>query len=190
MVTHGRVELLAHPLSQKYLQMKWNSYGKYFHLANLLIYSIFLLFVTVFSSLMMNGIEIRPLSINSSIVDNWNVSLTNDTILDDQKNLSNTDWSQNPAGGGESFAMKYGETYECLHHSTALVFCAIAIVVYIACNSLREILQMYQQRLHYIFEIVNLISWVLHISALIMVWPVFCSDGNISTVHYSAAAVA
>lgn len=54
MVVHGRVELLAHPLSQKYLQMKWNSYGKYFHLANLLFYTIFLTFVTLFSSQLMN----------------------------------------------------------------------------------------------------------------------------------------
>lgn len=53
MVSHGRVELLAHPLSQKYLQMKWNSYGKYFHLANVLLYSIFLAFVTCFSSQLM-----------------------------------------------------------------------------------------------------------------------------------------
>lgn len=53
MVSHGRVELLAHPLSQKYLQMKWNSYGKYFHLANVLFYSIFLAFVTCFSSQLM-----------------------------------------------------------------------------------------------------------------------------------------
>ena len=60
MVTHGRVELLAHPLSQKYLQMKWNSYGKYFHLANLLFYSIFLIFVTIFSSqLMKSGIIVE-----------------------------------------------------------------------------------------------------------------------------------
>lgn len=55
MVAHGRVELLAHPLSQKYLQMKWNSYGKYFHLANLLFYSIFLLFVTVYAFLLMSS---------------------------------------------------------------------------------------------------------------------------------------
>lgn len=61
MVTHGRVELLAHPLSQKYLEMKWNSYGKYFHLTNLLIYSIFLMFVTVYSSLMMNGIVLHQI---------------------------------------------------------------------------------------------------------------------------------
>lgn len=54
MVSHGRVELLAHPLSQKYLQMKWNSYGKYFHVANVLFYSIFLAFVTCFSYELMN----------------------------------------------------------------------------------------------------------------------------------------
>lgn len=53
MVSHGRVELLAHPLSQKYLQMKWNTYGKYFHLAHLLFYTIFLIFVTLFSSQLM-----------------------------------------------------------------------------------------------------------------------------------------
>lgn len=55
MVAHGRVEQLAHPLSQKYLQMKWNSYGKFYHLANLLIYSVFLLFVTIFSTQLMEN---------------------------------------------------------------------------------------------------------------------------------------
>ena len=72
MVNHGRVELLAHPLSQKYLQMKWNSYGKYFHLANLLIYSVFLLFVTIYSSLMMNGIEVRNRSMEVNLMNNRN----------------------------------------------------------------------------------------------------------------------
>lgn len=59
MVSHGRVELLAHPLSQKYLQMKWNSYGKYFHFAYLLFYSIFLTFVTLFSKELMHKDENR-----------------------------------------------------------------------------------------------------------------------------------
>lgn len=49
MVQHDRVELLAHPLSQKYLEMKWNAYGKYFHLAHLLFYSVFLIFITLYS---------------------------------------------------------------------------------------------------------------------------------------------
>ena len=55
MVSHGRVELLAHPLSQKYLQMKWNSYGKYFHLINLLFYTIFLTVVTTFTAHLMHS---------------------------------------------------------------------------------------------------------------------------------------
>lgn len=62
MVSHGRVELLAHPLSQKYLQMKWNSYGKYFHLANLLFYSVFLLFITMFSQQLMENIRFSKVS--------------------------------------------------------------------------------------------------------------------------------
>jgi hypothetical protein len=65
MVSHGRVELLAHPLSQKYLQMKWNSYGKYFHLANVLFYSIFLFFVTCFSYEIMRHEE-QP-NVNSTV---------------------------------------------------------------------------------------------------------------------------
>lgn len=57
MVSHGRVELLAHPLSQKYLQMKWNSYGKYFHVTNLLIYTVFLMFVTIYASQLMDNVN-------------------------------------------------------------------------------------------------------------------------------------
>lgn len=57
MVAHGRVELLAHPLSQKYLQMKWNAYGKYFHVTNLLIYTVFLSFVTLYASLFMQNVD-------------------------------------------------------------------------------------------------------------------------------------
>lgn len=66
MVSHGRVELLAHPLSQKYLQMKWNSYGKYYHVANLLIYSVFLLFVTLFSAQLMSAGSADPLVVEST----------------------------------------------------------------------------------------------------------------------------
>lgn len=68
MVTHGRVELLAHPLSQKYLQMKWNSYGKYFHVTNLVIYSIFLLFVTLYSSELITTINTHGMPYNRTDV--------------------------------------------------------------------------------------------------------------------------
>lgn len=68
MVTHGRVELLAHPLSQKYLQMKWNAYGKYFHVTNLLIYTVFLFFVTLYASQLMQNVDTNSIQdrINST----------------------------------------------------------------------------------------------------------------------------
>lgn len=65
MVEHGRVELLAHPLSQKYLEMKWNAYGKYFHLSHLLLYSIFLIFVTFFSLNLMTNEERTSINVTS-----------------------------------------------------------------------------------------------------------------------------
>ena len=50
MVSHGRVELLSHQLSHKYLQMKWNAYGKYIHLAQLILYILYLAILTSFAS--------------------------------------------------------------------------------------------------------------------------------------------
>lgn len=67
MVAHGRVELLAHPLSEKYLEMKWNSYGKYFHLVHLLLYSIFLILVTFFSSNLMSDQLPKPADVNQNV---------------------------------------------------------------------------------------------------------------------------
>jgi len=50
MVAHGRVELLSHEVSQKYLQMKWNGYGKYIHLSQLVFYLFFLTILTLYAS--------------------------------------------------------------------------------------------------------------------------------------------
>ncbi|XP_034482451.1 transient receptor potential cation channel subfamily A member 1 isoform X2 [Drosophila innubila] len=176
MVTHGRVELLAHPLSQKYLQMKWNSYGKYFHLANLLVYSIFLVFVTIYSSLMMNNVELRSngnITSSQYCMSSWE---------DLSKNLS-----QNTLATAR---MRRDSCMEHINRTTGILFCAVVIVVYILLNSMRELIQIYQQRLHYLVETVNLISWILYISALIMIAPAFRPDGEINTIHYSAAAIA
>lgn len=38
-----------HPLTQKFLEMKWQAYGKYIHLSNLLVYLVFLFLVTTFA---------------------------------------------------------------------------------------------------------------------------------------------
>lgn len=78
MVAHGRVELLAHPLSQKYLQMKWNTYGKYFHVTNLLIYTVFLSFVTLYASLLMQNLNYE---VNHAYAANVTENLTAATVF-------------------------------------------------------------------------------------------------------------
>nr|XP_053649086.1 transient receptor potential cation channel subfamily A member 1-like [Cherax quadricarinatus] len=49
MVESGRVELLMHPLTQTFLEMKWQAYGRYIHLSNLFVYLVYLFLVTVFA---------------------------------------------------------------------------------------------------------------------------------------------
>lgn len=223
MVAHGRVELLAHPLSQKYLQMKWNSYGKYFHLANLLFYSVFLLFVTVFTSQLMTN---TPLTVTSYInVSNpmmWNslfVYATKESLLKEPKvkprltalhykfhSQENTTLAGIPdaehdqpqpimmaSRSAPRQHMQYrnhtiNNTAEHMPITTATLVSGVAIIIYIFCNALREILQAYQQKWHYLIEPINLVSWILYISALIMVWPMF-NNGLCYSGNFSAASV-
>jgi transient receptor potential cation channel subfamily A protein 1 len=56
--------------------------------------------------------------------------------------------------------------------------CAIFIITYIALNSLREVLQLYQQRWQYLFDPINLVSWLLYVSSIIMIVPVFVDHLN------------
>ena len=56
--------------------------------------------------------------------------------------------------------------------------CAIIILTHIALNSLREVLQLYQQRWHYLLDPINLVSWLLYISSIMMILPVFVDQLN------------
>lgn len=46
-------------------------------------------------------------------------------------------------------------------------------MLYVMLSTLREIVQIYQQRYHYLMEPINFVSWLLYIAAFIMVSPVF-----------------
>ncbi|XP_039436937.1 transient receptor potential cation channel subfamily A member 1-like isoform X2 [Culex pipiens pallens] len=181
MVAHGRVELLAHPLSQKYLQMKWNSYGKYFHLANLLFYSVFLFFVTLFAAQLMNNDtsqlnQTTPAAEESSEQD----SLAPVTMAARYKHY-------NPSyNTGQNDSNLRVESHMTV--STTTFVSGIGIIVYILGNAMREILQAYQQKWHYLIEPINLISWLLYFSALVMIWPMFV-QGRCESGNFSAASV-
>lgn len=169
MVAHGRVELLAHPLSQKYLQMKWNSYGKYFHVANLMLYCIFLFFVTVFSQQLMYAKERLGLRENS----NSSEEVYGSKILEAPE--SNVTFAPLPPF--------------CKHIQVSMMMyvSGAAILIYVLGNALKEILQVYQQKWHYLFEPANFLSWILYVAAVVMVMPI--CNGFASSVHYSAASI-
>ncbi|XP_062543504.1 transient receptor potential cation channel subfamily A member 1 isoform X2 [Armigeres subalbatus] len=180
MVSHGRVELLAHPLSQKYLQMKWNSYGKYFHLANLLFYSVFLLFVTVFTSQLMTD---PPVTLTSSIE-----TTLPDSTPDEEQDQPVVMAARSAPVPSMSYRNQTIDPEEYMPITTTTLVSGVAIIIYIFCNAVREIIQAYQQKWHYLIEPINLVSWILYLSALIMVWPMF-NNGRCYNGNYSAASI-
>lgn len=72
--------------------------------------------------------------------------------------------------------------------NSIMLILAIGIIIYITLNTLREILQIYQQKWQYLIERNNLVSWLLYISAIIMISPVF-NGGCVSDAHFSAASI-
>lgn len=65
--------------------------------------------------------------------------------------------------------------------------CAMIIIIYIALNSLREVLQLYQQRWHYLLDPINLVSWLLYICSIIMIMPVFADQ--LTVLQLSCASI-
>jgi len=63
----------------------------------------------------------------------------------------------------------------------------MAILVYIGLNAVREGVQMYQQRLQYLLDPFNLVSWMLYLAAVAMVLPIFTD--MLGSVQYSCASI-
>ncbi|XP_053675930.1 transient receptor potential cation channel subfamily A member 1 [Anopheles nili] len=188
MVAHGRVELLAHPLSQKYLQMKWNSYGKYFHLANLLFYSVFLFFVTLFTSQLMRNTTPIGHGIGNDTQPGAGAGYGDQHVLALRSSLSRAKGHNYATVQNVTSSVAAAPIEEQMEITTTTLVSGIGIIVYIVVNALRELLQVYQQKWHYLLEPNNFISWILYTSALIMIWPMF-SSGMCLSINYSAASI-
>lgn len=72
---------------------------------------------------------------------------------------------------------------------TSWMMCSgAAIMLYIILSSLREVVQIYQQRYQYLLDPINFVSWLLYIAAVIMVSPIFM-DGHKCDYLFSAASL-
>lgn len=69
-----------------------------------------------------------------------------------------------------------------------MMISGVAIMIYILLSSLREVIQIYQQRYHYLLEPINFVSWLLYIAAAIMVSPVLM-NGHQCVALFSAASI-
>lgn len=71
--------------------------------------------------------------------------------------------------------------------SPVMYISALGIMAYIGINIFREFLQLYQQKFLYCMDPINLVTWLLYISALIMVLPIF--GGVMYDLQFSCASL-
>ncbi|KAL4717669.1 hypothetical protein ACJJTC_000818 [Scirpophaga incertulas] len=176
MVQHGRVELLAHPLSQKYLQMKWNSYGKYFHLANLLFYCVYLIFVTVFTYLLMANVNPHVITTKPKERKCNSTAGLEDNINVDSRGM----FGYNESEPNNLNVVDF-EPMVAMYTST------VAIIVYNIICLVREAYNVKQQKWHYLVDPSNLVSWLLYVSSTLMVFPALF--GKFNDLQFSAASI-
>lgn len=65
--------------------------------------------------------------------------------------------------------------------------CSVIILIYVAVNTVRELLQLYQQRGAYLLDASNLVPWLLYASAAFTVLPMFA--GVLSERQVSCASL-
>ncbi|XP_076335183.1 transient receptor potential cation channel A1 [Tachypleus tridentatus] len=137
MVRYKREELLSHRLCVKYLETKWNSYGMYFHLMNLFVYTIFLALVTANAISLMDN---RP------------------------KYPHHTSPFLNDSVGNGSSGIASAEGKRLKPHAMCSVN-ALVVLVFVVLNIIKEFYQMYTQRIKYFLDIINTVEWGLYITS-------------------------
>ncbi|ROT68773.1 Transient receptor potential cation channel subfamily A member 1 [Penaeus vannamei] len=155
-----RVELLMHPLTQKFLEMKWQAYGKYIHLSNLFVYLVFLALVTIFA--------VGVLGQQSFVMSN-----VTRVPVDNVSDITTT-----------------GEFQLHIEDTPGWMFCmAIGITVFAVLSMMKEAFQIYYHRLKYLAEAINFVEWTMYLASICMVMPVFLGT-NWHNQQYNSAALA
>ncbi|XP_070000625.1 transient receptor potential cation channel subfamily A member 1-like [Penaeus vannamei] len=160
MVKCGRVELLLHPLTQKFLEMKWEAYGRFIHMFNLALYVVFLGLVTFF------GVGLL-------------------STLDPEVPASAT-----PFSSSFSSSLIFPRFLLQQNITMSTYITSLCIVLYAVYGMLRELVQLYHQNIRYLASPINIVEWTLYATSIRMVLPVYLEgrwDG--SQVIYAALAL-
>ncbi|CAG7718043.1 unnamed protein product [Allacma fusca] len=154
MVSYGRVELLSHDLSQKYLQMKWNAYGKYIHIAHLFLYLTYLAALTLYSS------DVCDESVPKYYSLKVNHSFTTTSDFEDTTEA----YRHNPDGDHHSSELT--DVRKCCDNFLLL---EIGIALVALFNIGMDIGNVYRQKIKYILDSSNWAFLAMNIASLCMI---------------------
>ncbi|XP_067947890.1 transient receptor potential cation channel subfamily A member 1 homolog isoform X2 [Watersipora subatra] len=153
MVRSAREDLLAHPLVTSLLRHKWHTVGRYFYYFNLILYLVFLIFITGFA-----------LSLPAPIYTLTNGYTTNSSV-EQISNMNNSCAAQNAAYDSM--------THTAVETVSRTIFVDIGFWVSIAVIAVKlvsEVLQLINAKLSY-FGYENLLEWILYVTSLLFVIP-------------------
>ncbi|XP_022100689.1 transient receptor potential cation channel subfamily A member 1 homolog [Acanthaster planci] len=140
MVKSKRDDLLGHPLVTSLMQHKWDSYGRFFYYSSLLFYALFLVFLTGY-------VVTNPPSFY------YKVNSTDGTF----------EWM---ADGQQRWERDFSSATHFLFGNVG----HWVIIVLSAVNILKELGQLFHQKLNYIGW-VNLLEWAIYVLSILFVLP-------------------
>ncbi|XP_037797640.1 transient receptor potential cation channel subfamily A member 1-like [Penaeus monodon] len=200
MVKCGRVELLLHPLTQKFLEMKWEAYGRFIHMFNLALYVVFLGLVTFFGVGLLATLDpeasASAATVITPFVDADGDRNATEESLDTTRGSSATGGSRTELKDDDPtseaprrnsivawmFSRKEdSETQDPTNITMPTYITSLCIMMYAVYGILREL---------YLASPINIVEWTLYATSIRMVLPVYLEgrwDG--SQVIYAALAL-
>ncbi|KAG8199670.1 hypothetical protein JTE90_022120 [Oedothorax gibbosus] len=140
MVTYGQEHLLSHPLCESLLHRKWKHYGRYVYYSNLLVFVLFLIFLTGY---VVTAVPPCPISEGGEI---------------DPKCCSLSNYTCQPYIG------KCEVEVEQLFPQTCRNFIYVLAVIHL----LKEVYQIHQNGRRYL-NLENILEWSCYVSAILFV---------------------
>ncbi|XP_078619964.1 transient receptor potential cation channel subfamily A member 1-like [Branchiostoma floridae x Branchiostoma japonicum] len=180
MVDANRVELLSHPVCINFLDMKWNAYGRFVYLSNLILYLIYLIFLTVFVAT-----SAHPTSHTDFVPSAWGNSSMNGTGVNGT--------SVNGSSGNGSVIQHLHNLCQFEERHWLENTCIIICLAFGAFNVLKEIGQMIHQKQKYFRDVTNLLEWCLYVATLVFIVPFLtdaCEREDIVRLQWQMGAVA
>ncbi|KAI8501666.1 Transient receptor putative cation channel sub A member 1 [Branchiostoma belcheri] len=196
MVNANRVELLSHPVCINFLDMKWNAYGRFVYLSNLIIYAIFLIFLTIFVATaahptshhdFVRGAAGGAAGNNSSV----NYSSVNGTSVNGSSSVNGSITALHNICQFKELSGFQWISHEQRHWLENI--CIVICLAFGAFNVLKEIVQMLHQRQKYFSDVTNLLEWCLYVATLVFIVPFLtdaCEREDIVRLQWQMGAVA